>query len=780
VAGAEAPIDFGAGEGFVARGVSLFPLSPGTLYHYRLVADNPLIEPVASEEHTFKTFRKAIPRLCPENEAFRDGAGALLPDCRAYELVSPLDKDNGDIIVSKEFTTSQPAVLNQSSTSGSRLAYGSYRAFGDAKASPYTSQYIAQRHAGEGWQSHVISPPRGRPIFTVSVLPQLDTEFKAFSPDLCSAWLRTLAEPPLSKAAIAGYPNIYRRQDEECGGSGYEALTTAAWPNLEGDSEKTFSLELQGLSADGSRAVFVAPDALTGSGAPLPPQERQLYVWAGGSKPKFVCVLPDGEALQGDCSAGTNLGDEKDSGKGRGASLQNAISEDGERIFWTASKREPGKIYMREHAELGKTAGECTAGKPCTIAVSAAGEALSGASGSIFFVAAANGSKAIFAAAEDLPAPLEDIEDLYEFDVESKTTRLIAHHALPGGESGILGASDDASRIYFASTDALGGQNSEGDVAVAGKPNLYLEDEGDLRFIATLADADVPATELAFGPLKRKPRLHLARVSGDGLHAAFMSSAPLTGYDNHDAAGGKADMEVFLYDAAGNGGAGKLICASCNPSGGRPAGTNTGGKGSPFWVAAQIPVPESTLYAAKVLSEDGKRLFFESTDSLIARDTNGEQDVYQWEALGKGSCDAGDATFSASAWGCIELISSGQSAKASEFIDASPGGQDVFFTTLSSLVPQDYGLVDVYDARVGGGLPSPPPPAEECEGEACQSPPAPPEAPTPSSSILGGSRQAPPAEKACPKGRGAVVRKGKRRCVASHKAKRHTQRRAKR
>lgn len=86
----------------------------------------------------------------------------------------------------------------------------------------------------------------------------------------------------------------------------------------------------------------------------------------------------------------------------------------------------------------------------------------------------------------------------------------------------------------------------------------------------------------------------------------------------------------------------------------------------------------------------------------------------------------------------MDLISSGQSLKDSSFIDASPLGNDVFFTTLSSLLPQDPGLIDIYDARVEGGLPAPPQPAAACEGEACQSPPAPPNDPTPASSSFEG------------------------------------------
>jgi hypothetical protein len=88
----------------------------------------------------------------------------------------------------------------------------------------------------------------------------------------------------------------------------------------------------------------------------------------------------------------------------------------------------------------------------------------------------------------------------------------------------------------------------------------------------------------------------------------------------------------------------------------------------------------------------------------------------------------------ASTDGCLSLISSGKGGGDAEFLDASASGSDVFFTTASSLVPQDPGLIDIYDAREGGGFPPPAAEKPPCEGEACQSPPAAPQDPTPASS----------------------------------------------
>lgn len=91
------------------------------------------------------------------------------------------------------------------------------------------------------------------------------------------------------------------------------------------------------------------------------------------------------------------------------------------------------------------------------------------------------------------------------------------------------------------------------------------------------------------------------------------------------------------------------------------------------------------------------------------------QDVYEWEAKGSGSCDS-----EAQNGGCLYLILSGKSKDASFFADAGESGDDVFIFTTAQLVGQDEdSLVDVYDARVGGGLAGQNQPAPaECDGEA--------------------------------------------------------------
>ncbi len=89
-----------AGEGTLPKGAEGVPVSasalglqPWTAYRFRVSAKNENAKEEVGEdekEGTFRTFDTEEAEAC-ENEAFRTGLSSLLPDCRAYELVTPGD-----------------------------------------------------------------------------------------------------------------------------------------------------------------------------------------------------------------------------------------------------------------------------------------------------------------------------------------------------------------------------------------------------------------------------------------------------------------------------------------------------------------------------------------------------------------------------------------------------------------------------------------------------------------------------------------------------------------
>lgn len=280
-----------------------------------------------------------------------------------------------------------------------------------------------------------------------------------------------------------------------------------------------------------------------------------------------------------------------------------------------------------------------------------------------------------------------------------------------GGVVGVLGASSDGSRVYFI--DAGG---------------VELWSGGTVTPVAAAADAS-----------SYPPATGTARISADGSKLAFLANEPLTGYDSN------GQNELFRYDAASR----SLLCISCNPTGaialGRTAIPGAIANGS-----------EVRFYKPRVMDEQGNRIFFETLDSLSPKDANGEFDVYEWRAQGVGGCSRGD--------GCVGLISSGKGPDGASFIDASADGTDAYFLTDESLVGEDPGSSDLYDARIGGGFPEPPPPIP-CFGDACQPLPLEPEDPTPGTSFIGLERN----QKLTIEGSGKKKHKHRRR----HRHRRH-------
>jgi len=711
----------GAGTDPVSVSRFLAGLQPNTTYHWRIVATS-ANGTVSSPDRTFTTLAPPTGSANCPNQQFRTGPSAALPDCRAYEMVSPVDKDNGDIKTLNDAYNYRTG-HEQASLDGDKLTYSSYKAFGDAVSAPWTSQYIASR-GSDGWSTHSINPPRDTTLFDRPVSQwDYDVQFKAFTDDLSNAWVFNNNATPLTADAVQGDVNLYRRDNTN---DSYQALTINEATPPSGAMVDDF----QGHSSDGSHALFIDTTPQTPDSNPDPaPGDFQLYEFTGGEI-RLVSILPDGTAYQGSSSAGgMEVNPIVDaSGRDSTATRDHAISDDGSRIFWTAhtgGNLGPGSLYVRIDGER-------------TVPISTSG-------GVFFRAASADGSKVIFDTDPTQPngAQSDGYGSLYLFDVDSGTQRLVAEN-----ERGVLGASDDLSYIYFVSRDDLAAG------ATAGENNLYLDHDGEVTFVATLAPWDVgfpPVGSPSAATQNVVSRLALfrsSRVTPDGRHIAFQSIRSLTGYDNTDAVNGEADVEVFTYDAD----SGDLMCASCNPSGANPVGQalrypytgrdeiREAPEEGPATAAGWLTTSESALHYPRALSDDGSRLFFNSFDALVVGDTNGDQDVYQWTAQGSGGCER--------AGGCVSLISSGKGSGKSEFVDASPDGEDVFFTTGSSLVAEDDGLIDIYNARVGGGFAPRPAPPEGCEGEGCQAPPAAPSDRAPASSGPGGPGNGPGSRKA--------------------------------
>src|SRR5260221_13042403 len=285
-------------------------------------------------------------------------------------MVSPVDKEGGDI------TARAPNVglarINQSSLSGDRIAYSSYRPFAGPLSAPFTSQYLAKRDPAAGWVSESISAPHEGADFLP--LSQLGPLYKAFSPELDTSWNWTNSEPVLGPGGQPKVPNIYRRDN---GARTYEACTSA-----EPAEEESLGAEPQGASKDQSHMVFRSQGGLTEDaalGSKFQLYECSFPAGGGVASVKLVSVLPNGAASGLENQTGSPAEGTYSINRGHSSILAGAVSEDGSQVFWTAGNdgEVPGTIYLRLNAFGEPTSsGECSEAEPhgaCKLAGSGPG-----------------------------------------------------------------------------------------------------------------------------------------------------------------------------------------------------------------------------------------------------------------------------------------------------------------------------------------------------------------------------------------------------------------------
>jgi hypothetical protein len=362
-----------------------------------------------------------------------------------------------------------------------------------------------------------------------------------------------------------------------------------------------------------------------------------------------------------------------------GGQLVHGVSNDGASLYF----RNAGHIYRRTNGNLTTEVGQSERTLPPVTA---------GGSTSVVNVEAAHGDRVLLqSTAELVDADDNASTDLYLYDASKPAgarLTLMSHGNVSGTDAevqGVFMASEDLHRVYFlANNQILAGEPG------GPGPKLYLWEDGSgqarLSYVATLSSEDATS----------------AHISPDGRYLAFLSKARQTAYDN------AGQSEIYRYDAD----IGQLACVSCDPEG-RSAQTSPA-----FNNSSEVIVPEHEL---RNVSSQGQ-VFFQTTEALVPRDSNGQTDVYEYED------------------GTPHLISSGTGGYESVFLDAGQDGNDVFFGTTDSLVSWDIDQnFDVYDARVDGGLPEPPPGVIGCEGDSCQPAPTPLDDETPASASFNGA-----------------------------------------
>jgi hypothetical protein len=636
----------GDGDDGVAVSAVASGLQPDTDYFFRVVAHSTVGDDTSDviSFHTLGT--EPPPPVCP-NAQFRTGSSAHLPDCRAYEKVSPNDKDGSDILNG----------LDLSSRDGDAATYISFGAFGGSAGGGLVSQFYSHRDA-TGWSLVPLTPPQV-PVNTLAA-----SLFTDFSSDLTTSVLGYFGGDPDADGAAPGTNNIYRTSTSTPGG--LELLSSGQQtPPPDGfAANPTYGAGSDDMSVIGFDLNAPTPVAVT-SGPAGPININNAYR-ADGTSLTLVSVLPNGDpAPQGGTIGG-------DSGSGE----YNAVSNDGSRIYWSSSNDgiNPVEVYLRSGgATTDVSASQSTTPDP------------NGPQNKIYWYATPDGSHVFFSSSEKLTddaTAAPGNPDLYRYDVASgDLTDLTTQDGDGAGIQGVLGVSDDGSRVYFVATGNLADGAADGDF------NLYVRDGGTVKFIAGLQNDFSDASNWAIQYTSKT-----ARVTADGRYLLFSSHRRNSSFENG------TFQEFYRYDNS----TGDTVCISCKPGGGTAIGDATLSGTSDSISLSGLPVSERFN-----LTADG-RAFFASPERLVSADTNGKVDVYMWEN------------------GRAKLITTGLGPdNSAQFVDASSDGNDVFFITRQRLVGTDMDEnVDLYDARVNGGLAAQNPngPTPPCQGDDCKPP----------------------------------------------------------
>jgi hypothetical protein len=733
--------------------VHLSDLTPHTVYHFQVVATNEF----GTSESGDLSFN-FYPPSCPNQSVRQETNADSLPDCRAYELVSPEDAGTAAIFTG-------PTPQSPTATSPSRLSFaggiGAIPGVGDpanAKADLYMSTRTTT-----GWKTRYIGLPAtmaqwsGGPPWNVIER----NEYYAM------AFEGVLTDPSMSHIGIwdRGYyycnTNDYATCQVDGAEEGYFGLpdvpkghsdapyvvnsTTGAivdrWPtNVATIPYGEKFVGHTDASADMTHFIFTSNIPFVPGGVPGSSPPGQAI--PGGNPGSMY----DNDTANGTLSV-VSLNEKAEPIQAMPVETSNngshiLMTVGGARQFGTFAKTSgPGQLFMRVN--------------DATTYDIAAGHSVQ------YVDMTPDGSKVYFTSGEDLTYDGSDTDSSRDLYMWSETSNSPNHITLISkGNDGTSGNSDSCNAswttkcgvgiITFAGfttsevnydrqyTDQVGGaggapeyedivapgngdiyflspEQLDGDFGVPNAENLYVYRNGKLQFVTALTPETPSCAYNQGGGACSATDVARMEITPNDEHMAFLTASQVTDYDN------AGHPEIYLYTPA----SGDLRCTSCLPNGDPPTKDVT------------------ASHDGRFLANDG-RTFFNTDEALVLQDTNQATDVYEY-VDGRPQLITGGTATSNNTFGLTTTFS------YVGLIGVSADGTDVYFSTTDTLVGQDRNGDNnkIYDARTGGGFPfvAPPPgcaAADECHGAGSSAPAG---LPTGTRADLGTSGSHPAAKK---------------------------------
>jgi hypothetical protein len=683
------------------------------IYHFRVVVEGGNGSSFPDPEGTFVFEPPAAACDVKRPQELSDG----LPDCRGYEMVTPLDK-NGALVSNGGFMI-PPAIA----VDGSRVLAKSIQCFGETSFCTGAREtegepYQFERTAG-GWRTTPLAiagfsgttmisydadsglvlyaaPPVEGAVENLYVR-QRDGELSPVGPLQEQAGLgvsNEAAHSPLvatsdfSHMAYIGQ-NLWSF-DESVGGE----TNTYEYPGVDGHavlvgvtgSEKGSTDQIgvcgaalggtsgavqfsHDLSSDGRSVVFTAATCERGTGvnSSIPVPSRQMYERVEKLDGSMATVHISVHSVSG-CDVSCQASPAKD------AAYEGASSDES-RVLFTSTQQ-----LTDSASEDKRPSDTASINQGCTLAAV-------GSSGCNLYMF-------------ECPSHCEDEALASITDVSAGDTGGLGPRVL-----GVMGISDDGSSVFFVARGVLTGANREGVVPSPGGDNLYVyrpdgSGGGHVAFVGTLAPSDAASWNSGIGGV--------ANLTPDGRFLVFTSHRGLT----KDVTRVEGPAQVYRYDADSE----VLMRVSIGEGGFDNNGNGGLGDARIAEPVAQLP---SDGRSDPTMSDDGGLVFFESPVGLTPGALNDvpvkenpgvfAENIYEWEADGaqpsEGAAACGEPA------GCVWLISDGRDVtersnnSSSELFGVDSSGRNVFFETADQLVAGDTdSQMDMYDARVGGGF----------------------------------------------------------------------------
>ena len=597
--------DVGSGDSYVNVSVQAGGLSPGTVYHYRVVASNG-VGVTDGADGVFATVPSGLQGL---------------PDGRAYEMLTPVNKGDGedlfggppDIEAQKSGEASSNYDLGYVSKDGDHFLLLTAAAFGPFPSSGQSAYVFSRGENGWSFQS-VASPSLGVQSVSSLIFDPLD----------------------FSMVGVSDYVGYNDEQSMALDGPPGGPYVTVASRLASGSSR--VPVEFVGASEDLSYVVVeshyhelpLCEGAQEGVARKLDEGSSGLYEWSAIRQCLSLVDVKsesDGGGLVSQCGAVLGVGY-----KAAGWA-HDAVSADGSKVFFTApdpfasglhcSASDSPQVYMRLNGET-------------TVEVSARENGGAPKYPAVFVGAAADGSKVFFVTRSELTKDAVQLgtrePELYEYDTEATEGERLIRVSRGYSESGpvegdvtsVVAISADGSAVYF---------DASGDLAPGGEHGgLYRYDTntGVTSFVAP--EQGYPSAESSGG-------------GAPWYNGAIHDNGSEVALDLHADYYTTADGEFLLfgpyrYDAA----TGSIVCVMCNPDGAGPI------RGASFTRSA-VRGDNPAGGPPSPMSENGEYVFFDTAEPLVPQATNGKLDVYEWHD------------------GVISLIGSGEDPSNSYFLD---------------------------------------------------------------------------------------------------------------